>query len=133
MSIPHASTTTTIGTLTFRALTTRIDSTVHKSPIALTAHGILKPSYTWSSPAQRGVAMTWKGGKSSFELLCLDGDEVAVARFLFSRWSVKKCGSLEILDTEAEGGGFMDVIVVTGLALVENVLALRFVAIAAAS
>lgn len=77
--------------------------------------------------------MTWKGGKSSFELLCLDGDEVAVARFLFSRWSVKKCGSLEILDTEAEGGGFMDVIVVTGLALVENVLALRFVAIAAAS
>ncbi len=133
MSIPHASTTTTIGTVTFRALTTRIDSTVHKSPISLTAHEILEPSYTWSSPARGGVPKRWKGGSSSSELVCLNGDEAAVARFLFSRWSVKKCGRLEILDTEAEGGGSMDVIVVTGLALVENVLALRLVAIAAAS
>jgi len=83
--------------------------------------------------ARGGGAMTWKGVSSSSDLVCLKGDELAVARVLFTCWSGKKCGSLEILGAEAEGGGSMDVIVVTGLELVENVFALRFVAIAAAS
>jgi len=71
-TINNAPTTTTIDTVTFHALITRIDTEVHGSPIALTAHGILKPSYTWSSTALGGGAMRWKGGESSSELVCLD-------------------------------------------------------------
>ncbi len=126
MTISHASTSATIGTATFHALTTRIDTTAHDSPIALTAHGILRTSYTWSSPARGDVPKRWKGGSSSSELVCLTGNKVAVARVLFTCWSVKRCGSLEILGAEAKGGGFMDEVVVTGLALVESVLALRY-------
>ena len=67
-----------------------------------------------------------EGRELELGVVCLDGDEVAVARFRFTCWCVKGYRSLEILGTEADGGGFIEEVLVTGLALVESVLALRY-------
>ena len=130
MKKPHivvkaTSTETTIGTANLHMFKGGIDTTVHDNSITLSKHGFFKSTYTWPSPALEGATLTWKFKNLGVEILCLDEREIAIARFRFNNWSAKKCGTLEMLGPQADGGLLMDEILVTGLAVVEVILTIR--------
>lgn len=130
ITVEDASTGAAIGTANFHTFKSRIDITVHDTPIEFKSHGMLKSSYGWTSPALGGAAMSWKSNSWATEITCLNEHAVAIARFRFSNWSMKKCGTLEILGPQAAGGPSFDEVLVTGLAAVEVVLAMRNTSIA---
>jgi hypothetical protein len=56
------------------------------------------------------------------DLVCVDERDVAVARFCFANWSLRKCGMLEMFGREVESEG-VEELLVTGLAVVQYTLA----------
>lgn len=108
--------TTTIATVIFHALHTRIDAMVTSRPIKLTTHLSLKSVYTYASPALQGTNLTWKTRNTNSDLKCVDEKGVVVARFRFSGLSLSKVGRLEIVDSRARDGAAFEELVVTGLA-----------------
>ena len=52
----------------------------------------------------------------SFDLECVDGKGVVVARYHFGKLSLKKTGRLEIVDSRAQDGAAFEEMMVTGLA-----------------
>lgn len=124
MTIDAASATATIGTVTFPFLTSRIETTVHDSPITLTSLGLLKKGHAWSSPALGNAAMTWKTKSRNLDLVCSDAQGVMVARFDFPNWGLRKVGKFEMFGSEVTRGAVLEEILVTGLAMVEYNLGL---------
>jgi hypothetical protein len=57
------------------------------------------------------------------DLVCVDERDVAVARFCFANWSLRKCGMLEMFGREVESEGVEEELLVTGLAVVQYTLA----------
>ena len=108
--------TTTIATVIFHALHTRIDAMVNSRAIELTTHLSLKSVYTYASPALQGTNLTWKTRNPSSDLKCVDEKRVVVARFHFSGLSLSKVGRLEVVDSRARDGAASEELVVTGLA-----------------
>jgi hypothetical protein len=135
LSIASARTGTTIGTATYHSFTSRIDITVHGSPISMTPCGTLgRKGHEYSSPARGSANMRWKYQNHNLDLVCLDEREVPIARFHFSNWSMYKCGKLELIGpTGNEDGAVMEEIIVTGLAIAEYVLTMRLTAVVAAA
>lgn len=72
--------------------------------------------------------MTWNIKKSSFNLECLDGSGIPIARFRFSCWSWRKAGKFEFLGPKANNEATVEEVLVTGLALVECILMSRYAA-----
>ena len=134
MTIATASTGATLGTATFHAHTLRIDTTVRDNAIALQPHKFLGwKGHKFSSNVLNGQVLRWKYTKCSLDIVCVDERDVAVARFHFANWSVKKCGRLELIGSVAnENEGLMEEVMVTGLAMAEYVLATWSSAVAAA-
>lgn len=116
---------TTIGTVSFHNLSSRIDATVHDASMTLNSRGILKSGHTYSSPALGGACLTWKRQHHSLDLVCLDEREAPVARFCFSNWSWSKGGRLELLGPDVASGAAMEEMVVTGMAMMENFMVMR--------
>lgn len=108
--------TTTMATVIFHALHTRIDAMVNSTPIKLTTHFSLKSLYTYASPALQGAQFTWKNRNTSSDLKCVDEKGSVVARFHFSGLSLSKVGRLEIVDPRARDGAAFEELMVTGLA-----------------
>lgn len=125
LAVNSASTGATIGTVNFHNLSSRIDINLHDSPIALTSRGALKSSYTYPSAALGGGEMTWKTKGLNLDLICLDERSMPVARFIFSNWSLRKCGTFEMIGPAGARIDVMEETLVTGLALVEAMLTLR--------
>lgn len=119
MIINSASTNATIATVTFPSFSSRIDTTVHGSPIALTSRGLLKNGHTWSSPALGNMDLAWKTKALSSDLECLDEQGVPVARYVFPHMSLRKAGRFELYGPEVTRGAVMEEILVMGLAMVE--------------
>lgn len=108
---------TTIATVIFHALHTRIEAIVSSCPIKLTTHISLKTVYTYASPALHGASLTWKSRNTSADLNCVDDEKgVVVARFHLSSLSLSKVGRLEIVDWRAQDGAGFEELMVTGLA-----------------
>ena len=57
------------------------------------------------------------------DLLCVDERDVAVARFCFANWSLRKCGILEMFGREVESEDVAEQLLVTGSAVVQYTLA----------
>jgi hypothetical protein len=133
LGIASARTGATMGTVTYHSLTSRIDTTLHGSPISMTPCGILgRKGHVYSSPARGNANMRWKLQSHNLDLVCLDEREVPITRFHFSNWSMYKCGKLELIGPTAnDGGAVMEKIIVTGLAMAEYVLAMRLTAVVA--
>lgn len=123
--IESASAGSTIGTVSFHTLSNRIDATVHDSSTTLTCRGLFKNGHTYPSPALGGATLTWKTQGHSLDLVCLDEGGVAIARFCFSNWSLRKAGRVELMGPQAASGALMEEIIVTGTAMVEYSVALR--------
>lgn len=122
-----AATGATLGTATFHLTTSRIDTQVRDTPIALQTWGILgRKGHRFPSAALGGAFLRWKYDKHmSLDLFCVDEHDVVVARFHFSNWSLSKCGRLELVGPLAsgnDGGGVMEEVLVTGLAMAQYVL-----------
>ncbi|KAL8718840.1 MAG: hypothetical protein Q9181_008144 [Wetmoreana brouardii] len=127
MIIESVSTGATVATVVYHSLSSRIDTTLHGHPVTLTSAGLLKSKYTWSSPALGGATMTWNAKSfTGLDLDCLDEQGILIARYLFSNWSMTKCGTLELLGPRATHGPVTEELLVTGLALVVYVLTLRY-------
>lgn len=133
ITINSVATGAAMGTVIFHSLTTRIDTTVHSSPIILTAGGLLKNSYTYSSPALGGGKLTWKTRNFKLDLICMDEQNMPIARFVFNNWSLRKCGTFEMIGPGLDRVDVMEETLVTGLALVEYVLTLRLSTVVAAN
>lgn len=118
MTFESASTRTPIATVIFHTLHSRIDTIIHDSLITMTTHLSFKSVYTYASPALQGATLSWKSRNTTFDLECVDEKGVVVARFHFSRLSMKKAGRLELVDVRVcdDGNVLLEELMVTGLA-----------------
>ncbi|KAL9131000.1 MAG: hypothetical protein Q9217_000942 [Psora testacea] len=113
---------TLVGTAKFRKISLGIDVVVHGHPITLEPRGIFKSGHKYRSPAANGAQRYWKseGVFSGGDMICLDENEMPVARFDVSNWSVRKKGKLELVGHGVtENGLGMDETVMAGVALME--------------
>jgi hypothetical protein len=117
---------TTLGSITFHVLTTRIDAMVHEHSIALKPKGMMCKEFSYTSPSFENRTLTWQyqGQINTFHLTCLNEDSMPVARITLETWGIKKLGTIEICDERASSGPAMDEIVVVGMAVAEYCLML---------
>ncbi|KAI9711062.1 MAG: hypothetical protein M1828_001989 [Chrysothrix sp. TS-e1954] len=110
-----------IGTAGFHLHTMRIDTFVHDFNVSLKSLGLITDGYVYSSNARRDETITWKSlSWNCFHLLCVDQAGKPLARFLFGKWSIKKGGTIELLDPScAKDGPMMDEIIITGLTVIQ--------------
>ncbi|KAG6999551.1 hypothetical protein G7Y79_00034g069740 [Physcia stellaris] len=119
LSLVCATTGVTVGTVSYHCRTTRIDITVRDTPLSLTSTGMFSCGYSFESPALGGQMMKWKTQKRwGTDLVCVDERGEVLARYVFSRFSLRKCGRLELF---VDGGDekLVDEVLVSGLAVVE--------------
>ena len=119
MTFQRPTTNADLGTVSFHTLSSCIDVTLHDQSVRLTSKGTLKNGYSFVSQTFRNETMTWKreGGFKDLAMVCVDGEDVPVARIFASDWSVKELGKMELLGPKAQSGDALDEIVVTGLAI----------------
>ncbi|KAG8530540.1 uncharacterized protein KY384_005043 [Bacidia gigantensis] len=125
----------TVGTISYHALTTRIDTCVDGQDVPLTTTGKLKSRYNFTLPSPfssssssssatdpagtaggqagqgalgrgSGRNLTWQFRKRSTDLLCVDtATGNLVARFHFGGFYWQKKGRLEVFDPDFARGG----------------------------
>jgi hypothetical protein len=118
MKIRSTATNNEIGTAEYHFVKTRIDTTVHGTPIRLSSQHWNR-EYTYDSPAFIGAKLTWKPQRKLDELdmVLLDEKAMPIARFMPANWAMKKGGKLEILSQSVGGQEVMDEVVVSTLAV----------------
>ncbi|KAL8718687.1 MAG: hypothetical protein Q9225_004206 [Loekoesia sp. 1 TL-2023] len=114
----------TVGTVTFHVLHTRINTVINNNTIPLTSEGCFKWSYSFpSSAGGGGTDLTWRCCKSTQELLCTDGQEIQAARLKYHGFDYRKEGRLEVFKQEIFADkAALDEVVVTGVALAHAIL-----------
>lgn len=123
---PTTADSTSVGSVSFHEFSSGIEANVHDVSMTLNSRGIFKCGHTYSSPAFGGACLTWKRQHHSFDLVCLDEREVPIARLCFSCWSWSKLGRLELMSPDVASGPAMEEMLVTGLAMMENFMVLRY-------
>lgn len=110
------------GEVTFHTLSSHIDLRLHNEDIKLISRGMLKDGYTYESPAQNGVKMTWQG-KSKWDylnLVCLNDKAMPVARISLTTWGTTKAGTIELAVVGVlNEGRERDEVILTGLAMLQ--------------
>ncbi|KAJ5585399.1 uncharacterized protein N7459_005199 [Penicillium hispanicum] len=113
-----------IGTGTIHSFSISPDYELHGAKGTLKAQKRFRTVYTHLSHAfsdtDRPVKMTWtsSSGFKTWDFICVDENQIAVARFAVNMWAVKKVGQIEILGPKAYDEAARDEIVVIGLTLV---------------
>ena len=110
-----------LGSITFHALTWRIDIVVHGLSIAMKPQGLLFRRFSYVSPSFDNTTLTWlyEGHLRTFDLTCLNNDNMPVARVSINPWGVQKLGTMKICSERAASGLAMDELVATGFAVME--------------
>ncbi|KAJ5833674.1 hypothetical protein N7474_001985 [Penicillium riverlandense] len=114
---------TTVGTGTLHAIDISPDYELHGFKGTIKAQKRLKTSYTHQSRAysETGspVTMAWTShsGFKTWDFVCMDENQIAVAKFAANMWGVKKVGQIEFLGPKANDSAVRDEIVVTGVTL----------------
>ncbi|KAI4264816.1 MAG: hypothetical protein L6R42_000093 [Xanthoria sp. 1 TBL-2021] len=117
---------TSIATAVFHDFHSHINVLIRGTPITLNSRGLLKSGHSYVSSALGGEEIVWKRENMvGMDLRCEDGKGVVLAKFKFSHWSFKKCGSLELMGVRAGGGRVMEEMVVMGMVMVEHELCTR--------
>lgn len=121
-----------IATAVFHDFYSHIDVLIRSTPITLNSRGLLRSGHSYISPALGGAEIVWKRENIvGMDMRCEDGKGSVLARFKFSHWGFKKCGSLELMGMGAGGGRVMEEIVVMGMVMVEHELCTRAQGVAA--
>ncbi|CAL5871867.1 uncharacterized protein PFLUO_LOCUS6121 [Penicillium psychrofluorescens] len=114
---------TTVGTGTLHAIGISPDYELHGFKDTIKAQKRFKTAYTHQSHAysvtDSPVTMTWSSncGLKTWDFVCMDENQIAVAKFSANMWAVKKAGQIEFLGPKANDPAVRDEIVVTGVTL----------------
>lgn len=127
LNVKSAATGISLGTATFHCMSSRIDILVRGTPMTLEPCGTWgRKGHQFPSVALGGnTFLRWKHDKHDQDLSCVDEQDVILARFHFSNWSLTKVGKLELVGPMANDyreGGLMEEVLVTGLAMVQHAM-----------
>ena len=76
-------------------------------------------AYSFESPALGGRTLKWKAQKRwGTDLVCVDEQGEVLARYVFSKFSLRKCGRLELF-VDCGDGALGEEVMVAGIAVVE--------------
>jgi hypothetical protein len=121
-SVPDNS---TIGTGALHAISINAECEVHGQPVILKAQKRFKTSYMHLSHAfsdnDAAVPMTWtsSSGFKTWDFICLDPQQIPVAKFSLHMWAAKRFGSIEMMGSRAmTSDAARDEIIIVGLTLV---------------
>lgn len=113
-----------IGTGTVHAISIDAKYEIHGRKGTLQAMRRLKaeytyPSYALSEDGKTPVAMKWimSCGLKNWDFVCLDDQEMPIAKIKANTWACKKAGVIEFMNTEALSPELRDEVVVTGVTL----------------
>jgi hypothetical protein len=112
-----------IGAGTLHTVSINADYEIHSRKGTLKAQRRFKTEYSYLSRAFSDndslVTMTWtsSSGFKTWDFVCMDEQQVPVARFSANVWAIKKVGKIEFLGPKADSDAVRDEIVVTGLTL----------------
>jgi hypothetical protein len=111
----------TIGTGTLPAISIDSECSIRGQPIKLKAQKRFKIDYEYLSKGfsenEDPVPMTWicDCGFKTWDFICLDRQQMPVAKFSANVWATKKIGGIELLGKATGSEEIRDEIVVTGL------------------
>ncbi|KAI4230679.1 MAG: hypothetical protein L6R40_007977 [Gallowayella cf. fulva] len=123
LTIKSVNSDETIGTGTLHPISINAKFQVHGRNGTLKALKRWKTSYTHLSYAYSDssdpVTMTWtsESGFKTWDFICLDDQQMPVAKFSANWWTLKKVGKIEFLGPKATSTAVREEIVVTGLTL----------------
>lgn len=113
-----------IGTGTIHPFSISPDYELHGVKSTLKAQKRLKTVYAHMSQSfsntDQPMKMTWTSscGFKTWEFICVDENQIAVARISANMWAMKKLGKIEMMGPRAYDDAARDEIVVVGLTLV---------------
>lgn len=113
----------TIGTGTLHPISIHADYEIYGQKRQLKALKRWKTAYTHLSHAfsdtDSPVTMTWTSecGFKTWDFICLDEQQMPVAKFSSNVWALKKLGNIEFLGSKATSKAARDEIVVVGMTL----------------
>ena len=112
-----------IGTVRFHPLTRAIEAEVNNHSFKLKGKNWTSCDLQWNSPAFGGRVLTWKRQTLwvVLETILMDENKMPLARFSPSSWSMKKAGTIDLVDGGI-GQEAMDEIVITGLAVLKDAI-----------
>jgi hypothetical protein len=108
---------------TLHAVNINADCMIRGKPITLCAMKRFKTEYAYLSPAfsdsDTPIQMTWIStcGLKSWDFICLDPQQNAVAKFSANIWALKQFGNFEFLGPKASSAVAREEIVITGITL----------------
>ncbi|KAH0842964.1 hypothetical protein AYO21_03321 [Fonsecaea monophora] len=117
----HSNTTNAeVATVDFHSLTTRMDLKFRGQPLTLESSGFMATQHWWASPELGGEKMTWKPRSKidDLNIVLLDGQGIAIARYKPNYKSMKRGGSLEMLAPCWRSEALMEEVIVMLLAVV---------------
>ena len=123
--VKSADESTTIGTGTLHCFSINPDYEIHGRKGTIKALKRWKTSYTHlshalaSSPDGPPATMTWTSSSDfkTWDFVCLDENQMPVAKYSANLWGLKKIGKIEFLGPNATSDAVRDEIIVTGLTL----------------
>lgn len=115
----------TVGAGTLHPVSINADYEVHGRKGTLRAQRRFKTLYTYRSHAFSDnnnslVTMTWTtrlGGFKTWDFICMDEQQMPVAKFSANFWAITNMGKIEFLGPKANSDAVRDEIVVTALTL----------------
>jgi len=111
-----------IATVNFHNLSSKIDVIIRGQTTTLKPEWKLKSTYSYTSPNTSGARM-WQANKLvSTDMVCLDEQGIALARWTFPKWSMTKLGTLEIVGDGVGEGAMLEELVVVGVTVAYHIV-----------
>ncbi|OAP57442.1 hypothetical protein AYL99_08180 [Fonsecaea erecta] len=127
MTIRSNASNAEVATVDFHVLTTRIDMRLHGQPLSLDSSGLLKTHYSYASQELHGEKMTWRPRKKidDLNMVLLDGQGLAMARYKPNYKGLKRGGTLELLSPCWRSDAVLEEVIVMFLAVMHYKECLR--------
>jgi hypothetical protein len=120
MTVHSARTNSDIATVVFHNLKTRIEMTYHGQEMVLNSGGFLGVKYSYDSPTLNGEKMMWQPRKKldDLNMVLLNGQGIAIARYKPNYKSCKRGGALEMLAECVKNEQLMEEVIVMAMAVI---------------
>lgn len=111
----------------YHAFRRKIDISFHGNTITLPIKSRFNTETTFASPTLQNSTVTWRSENhlKSYDLLCLDGRGVCLARITTPSWSIKQHSMFDIFGDLPSNPVVVDEFVVTGLAVLYHAIRRR--------